>query len=205
MNNRHTLKFSMFAAVLVALALPVVAAAQNRYPDDRYPGNYPDYGRNRRDGYDERYVRDSIHRLDRLAKDFQHDVDRALDRSRRNGSRAEDELNSDANEFRRAVGDLKSRFGNGRESSRSYNEAQRVLAIGNRIDRAQRWFYNDGRTASEWSQIRRELRIISDFYGYSGYGSGPYGRDDDYRRNDDYRRQQRNRNVDDWLRRIPWP
>jgi hypothetical protein len=188
MYNPRTLKFSMVAAVLVTLALPALAAAQYRYPDD--------YGRNR--GYgDERYVRDSIHRLDRLAKDFQHDLDRALDHSRRNGSRAEDELNADANEFRRAVGDLKSRFGNGRDSNRSYNEAQRVLSLGNRIDRAQRWFYNDGRTSSEWSQIRRELRTISDFYGYSG--NGGYGRDDDYRR------QQRNRNIDDWIRRVPWP
>ena len=200
MYNRRTLKFSLFVAVLVALALPAVAAAQNRYPD--YGQNrYPDYGRNR--GYgDERYVRDSIHRLDRLAKDFQHDLDRALDHSRRNGTRSEDALNADAKEFRNAVGDLKDRFGNGRDSSRSYSEAQRVLALANRIDRAQRSFYNDGRTASEWSQIRQELRVISDFYGYSG--NGRYGRDDDYRRNDDYRRQQRNRNIDDWIRRIPW-
>jgi len=62
-----------------------------------------------------------------------------------------------------------------------------------------RWFYNDGRTASEWSQIQRELQAISDAYGSSGYyRNDPYGRDDDYRR-------QRNRNVDDWIRRIPWP
>jgi hypothetical protein len=202
MYNRRTLKFSLFAAAIVTLAIPVAAAAQYRYPDygqNRYPGN----GRNR--GYDDRYVRDSIHRLDRLAKDFQRDLDRALDHSRRNGSRGEDQLNADAREFRNAVGDLKSRFGNGRDSNRSYNEAQRVLGIARQIDSARRWFGNDGRASSDWGQIREELRVISDFYGYGG-GYGGYGRDDDYRRDrdDDYRRQQRNRNIDDWLRRIPW-
>jgi len=198
--HRHTLKFSILGAAFFALCLPVLATAQGRYPDyGRYPdnGRYPDYSRNGR--YDERYLKDSIHRLDKLAKDFQKDLDRALDRSRRNGSRSEDQLNADAREFRNAAGDLKSRFGNGRDLNRSANEAQRVLAAADRIDRARRWFYNDGRTASEWSQIQQELRVISDAYGSSGYyRNDPYGRDDDYRR-------QRNRNVDDWIRKIPWP
>lgn len=195
MNKRRTLNFSIFAAALIALCLPVVVAAQGRYPDYRRDRDNGRYGR-----YDERYLRDSIHRLDRLAKDFQRDLDRALDRSRRDGTRSEDQLNSDASEFRNAVGNLKSRFGNGRDLNRSTNEAQKVLSLGNRIDRSQRWFYNDSRTASEWSQIRRELQVLEDAYGYSGYyGNDPYGRD----RDDDNRR--RDRNIDDWMRRIPWP
>ena len=64
MTSRRTMSFSILAAALFALCLPMVAAAQ-----------WPDYGRNRTqwsDGrYDERYLRDSIHRLDRLAKDFE--------------------------------------------------------------------------------------------------------------------------------------
>jgi hypothetical protein len=69
MTNRHTLKFSIFAAGILALCLPVVAAAQwggypdNRYPDNSYPSRSRDNGR-----YDDRYLRDSVHQLDRLAK-----------------------------------------------------------------------------------------------------------------------------------------
>jgi hypothetical protein len=186
--------FNLSIIALFALALPVVVTAQSRYPDYRRDR---DYGR-----YDERYVRDSIHRLDRLAKDFQRDLDRALDRSRRDGTRYEDQLNSDASEFRNAVGNLKSRFGNGRDLDRSANEAQRVFSVANRIDRSQRGFNNDSRVAGEWSQIRRELRVLEDAYGYSGYyGNDPYGRG----RDDDDRRRQRGRNVEDWMRRIPWP
>src|SRR5258705_13097569 len=131
--NRSTLTFSIFAAAILALCLPVLAAAQGGY-------GYPDYGRNRGNGrngdsgrYDERYLRDSIHRLDRLAKDFERDFDRALDRSRQNGTRREDMLNGDAHQFRNAVGDLKSRFGNGRDLNRTRDEAQRVLQTGNRL------------------------------------------------------------------------
>jgi hypothetical protein len=200
MTNRHTLKFSLFAAAILALCLPVAASAQwgGRYPQDRYPDRYPDNRGNGR--YDDRGLRDSVHRLDRLAKDFERDMDRALDRSRANGSRREDSINDQIHQFRDAVGDLKSRVGNGRDLNRSSNEARRVLQEADDLDRfARRGF--DGRTSSQWSQIQQELRYISSVYGF-GYGGG-YGRDDDWRRND--RNDRDNNRNNDWWRRIPFP
>jgi hypothetical protein len=210
MTNRRTLSFSIFAAAILALCLPVLAAAQGGY-------GYPDYGRNRNDDYrrngnygryDERYLKDSIHRLDRLAKDFERDLDRALDRSRVNGTQREDRINAQGHDFRRAVSSLKSNFGNGRDLNRSRDEAQRVLQEARQFDRIGRSRTLDNRVASEWSQIQQELRIISDAYGlgYGGYNNGGYypnGRDDDYRRYDP--NNNRNRNNNDWWRRIPWP
>jgi hypothetical protein len=174
----------------------MIAEAQGRY-------GYPDYGRDRDYGqngrYDTRYLRDSIHRLDRLAKDFERDLDRSLDHSRVNGSRREDQINAEARQFRNAVGDLKSRFGNGRDLSRSQNEAQRVLQEARDLERFGRGRGLDSRTASEWSQIRQELNVIANAYGDYGY------RNDDYyrrgRNDDDYRRDRNN----DWWRRIPLP
>jgi len=188
MTNRHTLKFSIFAAAILALALPAAASAQ-------YRGGY---GR-----YDDRGLKDSVHRLDRLAKDFERDMDRALDHSRANGSNREDRMNDQIHQFRNAVGDLKSRVGNGRDLNRSESEARRVLQEADQIDRfARRGF--DGRTSSEWSQIQQELRYISNVYGF-GYGGG-YGRDDDWRRDrNDRNDRNNNRNNNDWWRRIPFP
>jgi len=202
MTNRHTLKFSIFAAAILALALPVAASAQwGRYPDRDNRG----YGR-----YDDRGLRDSVHRLDRLAKDFERDMDRALDHSRANGSRREDQINNQVHQFRDAVGDLKSRVGNGRDLNRSSNEARRVIQEADQLDRI------GGRLTSQWSQIQQELRYISDVYGFRY--NGRYGRDDDWRRdrnddwrrdrNDDWRRDRdrdRNNRNNDWWRRIPFP
>ena len=201
MVNRHTLKFSIFAAALLALCLPAVAMAQwGRYPDNR-DNRDRDYGR-----YDDRYLRDSVHRLDRLAKDFERDMDRALDRSRVNGSRREDSINNVVHDFRRAVGDLKSRVGNGRDLNRSSNEANRVLQLADVVERQARPRWSDSRLSSEWSQIRRELRTIEDVYGFGGrydrrddiYDRNRRNRDDIYRRDDDRRNS-------DWWRRIPFP
>jgi hypothetical protein len=191
MTNQHTLKFSILAAAILALGLPVAAAAQwGGYPDNRYPDNrYPD---NRR--YDNRSLRDSVHRLDRLAKDFERDMDRALDHSRVNGSQREDRINEETREFRNAVGDLKSRVGNGRDLNRSADEARRVLQQAQQVDRIARPRWFDSRLSAEWSQIQQELRVVSDAYGFRY--NGRYGRDDDYRRD--------NRN-NDWWRQIPFP
>src|SRR4029434_9271397 len=146
MTNRRTLSFSIFAAAILALCLPVLAAAQGGY-------GYPDYGRNRIDNYrryDERYLKDSIHRLDRLSKDFERDLDRALDHSRVNGTRREDQINAQGHDFRRAVSSLKSNFGNGRDLNRSRDEAERVLQEARQFDRIGRGRGFDNRVASDW-------------------------------------------------------
>lgn len=178
MTNRRTLSFSIFAAALLALCLPVVATAQwDRYPDNQ---------RNRNGRYDDRYVRDSVHRLDRLAKDFEREVDRSLDRSRRDGTRSEDRINGQARQFRNAVSDLKSRVGNGRDLNRSRNEAQRVLQEARQLDRIGNRY--DYRVSSLWSQIRQELNVIAQAYGSYGYNDG-----------------NRRNNNNDWWRRLPIP
>ena len=204
MTNRRTLSFSIFAAAIVALCLPVLAAAQGGY-------GYPDYGRNRNDNYrryDERYLKDSINRLDRLSKDFERDLDRALDHSRVNGTRREDQMNAQGHDFRRAVGSLKSSFGNGRDLNRSRDEAQRVLQEARQFDRIGRNRGIDSRVASEWSQIQRELQIISDAYGIGYYNNSGYPGGGNYPNypNGNGRNYPNNGNRNnDWWRRIPWP
>jgi hypothetical protein len=205
MTNRHTLSFSIFAAAILALCLPVLAAAQGGY-------GYPDYGRNRNDNYrryDERYLKDSIHRLDRLSKDFEQDLDRALDHSRVNGTRREDQMNAQGHDFRRAVSSLKSNFGNGRDLDRSRDEAERVLQEARQFDRIGRNRGIDSRVASDWSQIQRELQIISDAYGigyYNNGGSYPGGNYPGNYPNGNGRNYPNNGNRNnDWWRRIPWP
>ena len=184
--KRQLFKLSLVAGAL-ALFVPAVASAQN----------WPDYRRDRDYGrYDNRYVRDSIQRLDRLAKDFEREVDRDLDHNRRvNGSRREDQINREAHDFRNAVGNLKSAFGNGRDMGRSSDEAQRVLRQANVVERVMPRQFASSRLSSLWSQIRNELNVISNAYGYRGsiYGDDDYGRG----------RRQDNRNNVPWWQRLP--
>lgn len=183
MTKQMLIKSSLLAALL-ALFVPMAASAQGGYD----PWGRPDYRRDRDGRYNNQHLRDSIHRLDRLAKDFERDMDRMLDRSRADGTRREDILNNEARQLRNAVGNLKSRFGNGRDLNRSRNEAQRVLQEARQIDRMTGRRI-DNQMASRWTQIRQELRIISQAYGI--------GYDDDY-----YRNGRRNSNDVPWWERI---
>jgi hypothetical protein len=211
--NRRKITFSILAAATLALCLPVLAAAQRTY--DPYSRN-GDHGRDsdwRRargydDGYgryDDRYLRESIRRLDRLSREFARDLDRELDYSRENGSRHEDHLNADAKEFRRAVIDLRNAF-NERNLDSSADEAHRVLDAASHLEDVSSHHFDNERLISEWSQISQELSVISEAYGDRGANHGEYRNrrrsDDYYRRNDDYRNRNQN---NDWWRRIPWP
>lgn len=191
-----------FVFALLALLTPAVASAQGwpDYRDDDYYRRNRDY--NRDDRYDRGYLRDSIRRLDRLAGDFQRELDRTLDRGRENGSRHEDHLNADAKEFRRAVSDLRNRFDNG-DVYRTEGEARRVLDAASHVEDEVEHHFDNQRLASQWQAIAQELSVISDAYGYRGANNGE---DDYYRRNrrgnDDYRRDR----GSDWWRRIRnWP
>src|SRR5215475_271074 len=155
MRKQTLIRFSFVAAVLT-LMVPAAVSAQNwpDYRNDDYYRRNGDYGRNGR--YDDRYLRDSIRRLDRLAGDFQRDVDRTLDRSRENGSRHEDHLNADTREFRHAVSDLRNSFDNGRAcGGRGRSSLQQPAALFRMDLHSTRAKRNFSRVRLPWRQQRR--------------------------------------------------
>ncbi|MEA2172413.1 MAG: hypothetical protein QOD00_5 [Blastocatellia bacterium] len=207
MNTRNRFIQTVIVAALIALCLPALAAAQGTYD----PYGRPDYRRNRDDDYrnddyrnnnsrygryDNRQVRDSVRRLENITDRLQEDLDRALDRSRVDGTRREDNINRMAKDFHRAADDLKDRFGDGRNLNRSENEARRVFDLASQMGRViRRNALYDNRVANDWSQVQQELNIIGDAFGYrvNGY-------------NNNGRYNPRNNNDNDyWWRRLPRP
>lgn len=179
MTNRRRLIMNVVAAALIALFLPALAAAQ---------GNYDPWGRDRRDNrrnddngrysnrYDSRTLRDAARRLDDRSGDFQRHLDTALDRSRIDGTRREDRINEIASEFRNAASALRNSVGDGRNINRSSDEARRVLQLGSRIDQFIGRQRLNNRAESDWSQIRQDLRVIADIFGFNFNGGGYNGR-----------------------------
>jgi hypothetical protein len=171
MTNRRTF-LTVVATALLALCLPVLASAQGSYGRGRDDGYY---GRNdrsnirshgREDRYSNRFLRDAARRVSDRSRDFQRHLDDALDHSRYDASRREDRINDVAREFRNVANDFKNQIGDGRNLNRGSDEAQRLLQLGTRIDRFISRNRLDSRSASDWSQIRQDLRLIADVYGY---------------------------------------
>lgn len=213
MANRPRLIPTLIAAALMAVFLPLIASAQGSY--DPWGRNRDrDYRRNdnsRYGGYGNRNLRDVARRLDDRSGDFQRHLDSALDRSRYDDTRREDNINDMARQFRNAASRFRDRVD---DRDGGANEARNLLQYGSRIDNLMARLRVDSRTQSDWSRIRQDLRTVANAYGLGyggGYGNGGYyGRDDDYYgndRNDDrYRRRRDNRtNNNDWWRRLPLP
>lgn len=193
---RRTSMLAVFAAALFTLSLSSVASAQSNdsWSRDRRDGygRYGGYGR-----YDSRTLRDVAQRIKDRSHDLERDVNRSLDNSRINGSRREDQINADVQEFRRAADRFKDRVGNGNDPNRARNEAQSLLGFSNRIGNQLSRARLDSRAYSDWDALNQDLRLVSDIYGlgYGGYGNNyPNSR---------YPNDRNRRTNDNWWRRIP--
>ncbi len=175
---RRFTKFTLLAAFSTLLLLPAVANAQYRdrdYDDDPYYSgrdNGRQRGRDRRnnDRYDDRYngadLREAVRRIEERSDNFRDVFDRALDRSRYDGTNREDRIAEVAHQFEESADRLSKRFGNGRNLDNTRDDARRLLDSGARLDNFVNRNRLDSRTASLWSGIRQDLRIVANAYGY---------------------------------------
>jgi len=173
MATGRTIIPTVILAAFIVLSLPAMAAAQGINPwwQDRDYGRYP--GRDDYSRYNRERLRTSARRIQDLSRQFERDLDRALDRSRADGTLREDRINDVAREFRFAAESFRDRLGDARNLSRSTSAARSLLQLGSRIDRIMaRSRFSNYRTAADWAQIRQELRVVSDAFGFR---SGDFG------------------------------
>jgi hypothetical protein len=205
MTNRRLAVLALAALSVGVLLAPARASAQSVWDvlrdriEDRNQRRNDDYYGRRRGGNisdsERRVLRNVARRIDSRSRDFQRNVDRLLDDSRYDDSRREDDINQLVRSFRSAADRFRDRAGDSNDLSRSENEARQLLEAASVINRNIRRVRLDGRTASDWSQIRNDLRTVADIYGFRF-------RDDDYDGsygNDDWRRG-RQRDDEDWRR-----
>ncbi len=127
---------------------------------------------NRLNRLSESETKDLLNRLDRNTRDFQRSVDRALDDSRLDDSKREDNVNNSIREFKDAVKRMRDRYS--RERTFSSSEVQDVLNRASRIDT----FVGRGRLKSDavredWQDVRADLDILA---------RSSYGRSSNYNR-----------------------
>ncbi|HKS29534.1 MAG TPA: hypothetical protein VJS44_17025 [Pyrinomonadaceae bacterium] len=175
MAIRRTIIPTVILAAFIVLSLPAMAAAQGISSEQWWQGRdygRGDSGRDRRDEYERlrlTRLRTSARRLSDLSRQFERDLDRTLDRSRVDGTFREDRINDQARNFRYAADELRNRLNDSRNLYGATSAARSLLQMGARIDRIMsRVRFMDSRAVSDWAQIRRELRVISDGFGFRG-------------------------------------
>lgn len=106
-------------------------------------------------------VREVIRQLETDTDHFKSSLDSALDHSRLNGSRAEDEINDYVKQFEAATDRLRDRA-----EDRQYapNLAREVLNRGRSINAFMRNHRLGGKAESDWAQVRGDLNRLSNSY-----------------------------------------
>ncbi len=150
-----------------------------------------DWGRNNRRGgrmsdYERRQLRELARRIEDRSRDLQRDVDHLLDNSRINGSNREDRINNEARDLREAAQRFRNVAGDSDYLQGSRDEAGRLLQEASRFSRMLSRVRLDSRTASDWNQIRSDLRGVANIYNLRFNDDRGYNGDDDWRRNRRY-------------------
>ena len=106
-------------------------------------------------------VRDIIRELETDTDHFKGSLDSALDHSRLNGSRAEDEINEHVKRFEEATDRLRDRA---EDKEYAPNLAREVLNRGRNINTFMRNHRLGGKAESDWAQVRADLIRLSNSY-----------------------------------------
>jgi hypothetical protein len=177
MTNRRFTVLTFAAVALATFLAPASASAQSiwdrirdraeqeRNRDDDWRRD--DRGRRggRMSDYERRQLRDLARRIDDRSRDLQRDVDRLLDNSRYNGSNREDRINDEARDLHDAAQRFRNVAGDNDDLYRSRDEASRLLQQASQMSRMLGRARLDSRTASDWNQLRSDLRGVANVYG----------------------------------------
>ncbi len=148
--------------------------------NDRHRGNnrYPRGNDNR--GYNAN-LRSTIVNLRNKSRQFEDRLDR--ERNNRSGNRYSNNLENLSNRFNDAVKKLEDEYRNDRDYNDNRNEVQRVLSIGEQIDREISLASVNRSLRNDWNSIERDLRTLASAYNMSYGGQNGGGRLGDILRN----------------------
>ncbi len=127
----------------------------------------------------DRQISDILRRLEQNSGRFRNSLDVSLDRSRRDGTRAEDDINAFVRDFDNSVEHLRQQF-NGRRSVAADVESvlQKAAVIDNFIGRSPA----AARSRSDWALVKADLDTLASAYGvgwqWDRRTSDPFGNPD---------------------------
>ncbi len=125
-------------------------------------------------GYTQQQVEQLLERIEERSDAFSNQLNKFLDRSRLDGSRAEDNIAERVRELENATDELRREFDHNDTRGENRPEAEKVLITATNIDRLMRSRNFGGQTESTWAALRTELNILAKLYGLQAVGSRSY-------------------------------
>lgn len=115
-----------------------------------------------------------IARVETRSDNFKREFDKALDRSRLDGSNREDELNQYAKDLEKATDELRREFDRRDLWIENKEEVRRCLSLATKLDVAMRNRKLGRDVESTWAALRYELNTLAKVYNLPVVGSAAY-------------------------------
>jgi hypothetical protein len=115
-----------------------------------------------------------IKRVEDRSDKFEKEFDKALDRSRLNNTRREDQLNDYADDLEKATDELREEFDRRDAWAENKPEVRKCLEIATKLNVAMRNRRLGTKVESTWSALRYELNTLADVYNLPPVGSAQY-------------------------------
>lgn len=115
-----------------------------------------------------------IKRVETRADNFKREFDKALDKSRLNGSNREDELNGYAKDLERQTDELRREFDRRDLWIENKDEVRRCLNTASKLDVAMRNRTLGRDVETTWAALRYELNTLAKVYNLPVVGSSVY-------------------------------
>ena len=119
-------------------------------------------------------VKAIINRVEQRVDNFVVNYDKALDRSRLDGSSRENCLMNRARDLERATDELSREFDRRDAWIENKGETRRCLNIASDIDRNMRNYRFGSAAEANWARVRYELNTLADVYNLPRVGAGAY-------------------------------
>ena len=134
--------------------------------------------RNRREsrgrGMTKAQVKAVINRVEDRVDNFVSNYDKALDRSRLDGSSRENWLMNRARDLERATDELSREFDRRDAWAENKSETRSCLNIASDIDRNMRSYRFGAAAEGNWNRVRFELNTLADIYNLPRVGAAAY-------------------------------
>lgn len=119
-------------------------------------------------------VKAVINRVEDRVDNFVSNYDRALDKSRLDGSSRENWLMNRARDLERATDELSREFDRSDVWIENKDETRKCLNIASDIDRNMRNYKFGAAAEGNWNRVRFELNTLADIYNLPRVGAGAY-------------------------------
>ncbi len=125
-------------------------------------------------GYTPQQVEQLLERIEERTDAFSAQLNKSLDKSRLDGTRAEDNIAERASELENATDELRREFDHNDSRGENRPEAEKILAAANAINRLVNRRNFGGQTESTWATLRTELGILAKLYALPAIGARRY-------------------------------